>query len=128
MKHTLSILLMAAVCASANAHEEPRREELIRNALQPETGDQISIHEGSYPPGWDSGWHHHPGDLYIYVLQGKLRVDFRDRDSVIAEQGQVALEPAGISNRAVNLDNENSLKLLLIHLAPGDSVLSISEE
>jgi len=128
MKHIIRILLLVLVCAMAFAHEEVSRKELMRNLLPGIDRGEVTIHEGNYPPAWDSGWHQHPGDLYIYVLEGRLRVDFRDRDSIVADQGQLLLEPAGISNRALNLSDAKPLKLLLIHIAPANAELSIREE
>lgn len=56
-------------------------------------------------------WHSHPNtDETFIVLEGKLRIDFRD-GSVTLEQGEMFVVPQGVEHKPYA---ENEVKLLLI--------------
>ncbi|WP_435334455.1 cupin domain-containing protein [Haloarchaeobius sp. TZWWS8] len=47
-------------------------------------------------------WHHHnDADELFFVRSGELRIEFRDRDDVTLEPGELLVVPAGVEHRPV---------------------------
>ena len=45
-------------------------------------------------------WHSHPeSDDFFYVVKGRVEIDFRDRDAVVLEDGDLLIIPAGGEHR-----------------------------
>lgn len=47
-------------------------------------------------------WHHHDdADELFLVIEGELRIEFRDRDNVSLESGEFLVVPRGVEHRPV---------------------------
>jgi mannose-6-phosphate isomerase-like protein (cupin superfamily) len=45
-------------------------------------------------------WHKHPeSDDFFYVVSGRVEIDFRDEPTVVLEQGDLLIIPAGVEHR-----------------------------
>jgi mannose-6-phosphate isomerase-like protein (cupin superfamily) len=45
-------------------------------------------------------WHRHPdSDDFFYVVAGRIEIDFRDRDSITLDEGDLLIIPAGVEHR-----------------------------
>ena len=45
-------------------------------------------------------WHKHPeSDDFFYVVSGRIEIDFRDEATVVLEQGDLLIIPAGVEHR-----------------------------
>jgi quercetin dioxygenase-like cupin family protein len=73
-----------------------------------------------------SGWHHHGSrNLYGYVLQGMLDLEYAGGSVRIAE-GDFFHVPVGLVHRDVNPDSSVSAVLVNLFLGEGDPVVNVN--
>ena len=78
-------------------------------------------------PGITSGWHHHAEhDSYIYVLAGKIRMEFGSggRETCEAEAGDLLHVPPHCVHRESNPGGEEQV-ILVTRVGRGDIVLNV---
>ncbi len=78
-------------------------------------------------PGTTSGWHHHAEhDSYLYVLAGKIRMEFGSggRETCEAEAGDLLHVPPHCVHRESNPGREEQV-ILVTRLGKGDIVLNV---
>jgi mannose-6-phosphate isomerase-like protein (cupin superfamily) len=60
-------------------------------------------------------WHHHEdADELFLVVSGELRIEFRDEDDVLLEEGELLIVPRGVKHRPVA---ESEAEILLFEPA-----------
>ena len=57
-------------------------------------------------------WHHHDdADELFLVREGRLRIEFEDRDDVTLDEGELLVVPAGVEHRPVADEGEAEVLL-----------------
>ncbi|HUZ77923.1 MAG TPA: cupin domain-containing protein [Chloroflexota bacterium] len=79
----------------------------------------VTIDRETYPPGFTSGWHTHPGPGSLCLLQGQVRIDVRGQPSVTLQPGQCWTEPPGVAHRPTNPAGTPAVCLFYL-FAPAD--------
>ncbi len=99
MKRT-SLALFAAVAAfsfagaqGAAAHEiKPAVTNLLNQPLAGIAGKEANIVLFEVGPGWTIGNHFHPGHIFVYMLQGTLKIEVDGDPTVVLSPGDVVYE------------------------------------
>jgi quercetin dioxygenase-like cupin family protein len=70
-----------------------KAKEVYRNPLTGIEGKEIRITQLEFGPGVVSPPHHHPGDTFVYVIDGELVTEIDDGAAFSAKEGDVFHEP-----------------------------------
>lgn len=68
-------------------------KEVYRNPLTGIEGKEIRVLQLEFGPGVVSPPHRHPGDTFVYVVDGELVTEIDDRTAFSAKAGEVFHEP-----------------------------------
>jgi len=68
-------------------------KEVYRKALTDVAGKEIRIIDLSIPPGGSSPAHRHPGDTFVYVIDGEVQIGVNEDPPVTVKRGEVFHEP-----------------------------------
>ena len=80
---------------------------LMKQVLGSVEGKEVTVIKLDYPPGAASPAHRHPGDVFVYVLSGKLTSQLNDEDPVVYGPGEIFYEaPMGLHAQSKNDEKE----------------------
>lgn len=94
------------------------KKVLVNEPLPGLEGQQVTIDQYSFPPGWVGGKHYHTGPVYVYVLEGSFTMDEQGKERRTFKAGEVYKEPIGTPMQARNLNTSEPLKLLVVQITP----------
>ena len=96
---------------------------LFRADVADMPGKETIIQELEFPPGYSSGKHRHPGDTYIYVLNGSARMEEEGKEApVTVNPGEVFYESP---NGVYNFIPANGTKILIVRIYEKGKPVSI---
>ncbi len=110
--------LAAAFSLDAQAAEyKPKAEvkPLYEGALTGVEGKTVIIKHFTLPAGFVGGKHFHPGDVFVYVLEGALTVETEEGVRTVAA-GELYPEVAGMVMVGKNLSTSVATKLLVFQV------------
>ena len=102
------------------------RTELQRGELSVPGREVVQVLT-EIPAGVASGWHMHPGEEVGYLLAGRVRMEFRDRPTLILEAGDPFLIPPRTPHYALDLGPETG-QMLSTYIVEAGKPLATSEE
>lgn len=75
-----------AIWAEARQAAAPNLADLMRSELEGVDGTEVIVSLAEMPPGYEFPLHYHPGEEFVYVLEGSgvARVDGEDDTDVVA--------------------------------------------
>ncbi len=79
-----------------------KRTVLFKGDVAGLAGKDGNIVEAVIPPGSQSGWHHHPGEEFIYILEGEGVYEIKGRAPLPLQPGVVAHYDEGVVHNAKN--------------------------
>jgi quercetin dioxygenase-like cupin family protein len=118
---TLACALTTILGMGANlvAHNGKRERKLFEGKLANLPGQALTAEVVDFPPGYKSDVHHHAGNVFAYVLSGRIRSQNSATGAAkIYKAGETFFEPAGSTHLVT--DNPSSTEpasLLAIHIA-----------
>jgi len=74
-------------------------------------------------PGAVAGWHRHPGEEVIYVVEGTLEYQLEGQAPVTVKTGEVLFVPAGVAHMARNRTAANGAELATYIVEKGKPLL-----
>jgi len=116
MLRKFSLIIAAAViatttgAAAATAQSGVTRTDLQRHDLSIKNHETVQARI-DIAPGAHAGWHRHPGEEVIYVLEGTLEYQLEGKSPVVLKAGDVLFVPHGVAHRAHNPGKENGAEL-----------------
>ena len=109
----------AAVCAQDVAQPQATSEPLLREAIAAAPGHILSVGKLTVEPGYSAASHSHPGETFVYVLEGRILNQIGDEEPKIYEAGQYFFEHANATHaQFVNPDKEKSAVVLIYGIRP----------
>lgn len=75
------------------------------------------------PDGVESGWHTHPGEEVGYIVQGNVRMEIRDRPTLLLTAGDGFLIPPDVPHNALDLGPGTGI-MLSTYLVDPDRALA----
>ena len=129
----LQIAAMAAVVAGAlfapfgaQAQNGVTRTDLQRHDLSAPGREAIQVRV-DLAPGVAFGKHTHPGEEVIYVLEGTLEYQLKDKPPVTLKAGDVLFIPAGAVHSARNVGNVTGSELATYIVEKGKPLLTLEK-
>jgi quercetin dioxygenase-like cupin family protein len=101
-----------------------RRTEIQRGALSIPGREMVQIRT-EIPPGVASGWHTHPGEEVGYIMAGTVRMEIRDRPTLILNAGDGFLIPPRVPHNALDLGPATGLMLSTYIVEVGQPIATI---
>ena len=82
------------------------------------------------PPGIISGWHHHAGrNLYGFLVEGRLHLEYGPRGKAVAEvgAGDFFHIPPGLIHRDVNPSSKQDAVVVNVLVGEGETVVNVGD-
>ncbi len=119
-----SLALFAAVAAflfvgaqGAAAHEiKPAVKSLLNTPLAGMAGKEANVVLFAVGPGWTIGNHSHPGHIFVYMLQGSLKIEVDGDPTVVLSPGDVVYELPGPNMVANNVSSTEGARFLVFQV------------
>jgi len=122
-------------CASATQHElraddgKPALEETVTPLLKTDLigmkDKEVNILHIDVPPGFATVKHLHPGQLFIYVLEGAVTIEIDGNAPVKLGPGDVVEEPSNKWMVGKNLSSTHGARLVIFEIGSKDKPLQV---
>ena len=112
--HALALGLLMAV-SPANADSPVKLETLFKSSLESSSDLEVIISLVEIGPNLTLPKHYHPGEEFIYALEGSATLWLRDQPDVLLEPGQVAKVPLEQVHTAVTGDKPVKAIVFRVH-------------
>src|SRR5215208_1159843 len=90
------VLLLACACVAVPAHaQQPPSQPFALKQIAPELpkgdGLEVRVRSGTVAPGAVGPWHTHPAPPIVYVIEGTLSIEEKDKGVVEHRLGKRSL-------------------------------------
>ncbi len=135
MKRTSLALFAAAIAFSligaqgAAAHEiKPAVTNLLNQPLAGIAGTEANVVLVAVGPGWTIGKHTHPSHIFVYMLQGSIKIEVEGEPTQILSPGDVVYELPGPSMVANNVSSTEGARFLIFQVGDIGEPLTVMVE
>ncbi len=101
---------------------------LLKTALAGMEGKEVSIVHISAPPGFVTAKHFHPGEVFLYVLEGAITIEMDGDAPIKLGPGDVFQEQPGRSMVGRNLSSTHGAKILVFQIGDKGKPLTVKAE
>ena len=101
---------------------------LLKTVLDRFPGQEIEVLRLEFAPGWVGTRHFHPGELFVYVLDGVFIINLAGESPQNFDQGSLIRELPGQVLSAANASSTEPVSILVVHLAGTGEPLLIEAE
>lgn len=113
----LSIIMAVSTVGHAVAQESVKRTVILKQALEADPTKEVTVFVFELAPGARTGKHYHPGQEFIYVLDGEGRIEEAGKAPVDLRPGMGVYfrsDPAKPTyvHEGINLSQSKPLKLV----------------
>ena len=106
------------VGASASAQQQTvTRTELLRVPIEGIQGREGVVYTADFPPGAAAPHHTHPGQEFIYVVEGSIVIESDGMAAQTIKAGETATNPEGHAHLVRNASDSAPAKVLAFVLA-----------
>lgn len=100
-----------------NAQQQPfKRTVLLRTDLAGIEGKEASVSVLEFAPEAVAGKHHHPGDEFVYVLEGTLILEAEGKPPVTLKPGDTFYQPPNQVHDARNPSTTDPYKSVVFFI------------
>ena len=118
------LVLFAAVAAlsfagaqGAAAHEtKPVVKTLLKMPLAGIAGKEANVVLLDVGPGWKIGNHFHPGHVFVYMIQGSIKIEVEGEPTRVLGPGDVLYELPNRNMVANNISSTQGAKFLVFQV------------
>lgn len=117
----LLVVIAAAVLGThrVNAQEGVTRTVVMKQDLEADPSKEVTVFVADYKPGASTGKHYHPGQEFIYVLEGNGKIQEVGKPAVDLKPGvsiYFKSDPKKPSyvHEGTNLSKTDGMKLLVV--------------
>jgi quercetin dioxygenase-like cupin family protein len=114
-----------AVKAASGYVEPVKRTVLLKTDLAGTAGREGVVWVIEIAPGAATGKHYHPGQEFVYVLEGAGHTEVEGRPPVTVEAGQALYLPPGQVHNTTNASATASAKALVVYVGPKSQPLVV---
>ena len=101
---------------------------LLKTTLAGMEGKEVSIVHISAPPGFVTAKHFHPGQVFIYVLEGAVTIEMEGDAPLKLGPGDILHELPGQSMVGKNLSSTHGAKIVVFHIGDKGKPLMVKVE
>ncbi len=131
-----SLALFAAVAAfsfvgaqSVAAHEtKPVVKSLMKMPLAGIAGKEANVVLFDVGPGWKIANHFHPGHVFVYVMQGSIKIEVEGEPARVIGPGDVLHEIPDRNMVANNISSTKGAKFLVFQVGDIGKPLTVKVE
>ena len=131
-----SLALFAAVAAlsfagaqGAAAHEtKPVVKTLLKMQLAGIAGKEANVVLLDVGPGWKIGNHFHPGHVFVYMIQGSIKIEVEGEPARVLGPGDVLYELPDRNMVANNISSTEGAKFLVFQVGDIGKPLTVPVE
>ena len=132
MKMRRMMIVLAALLALGASHAPAQNEPLKRTVLQQADLSNLPGHQGvlykaEIGPGASIPKHTHPGDEFVYVVQGSLIVEPEGHEPVTLKEGESFRMPMGHVHQARNAGSVPAVLIAFTASAKGAPLVMLAE-
>ena len=135
MKRTSLALFAAAIAFSfvgaqgAAAHEiKPAVTNLMNQPLAGIAGTEANVVLFAVGPGWTIGKHIHAGHLFLYMLEGSIKIEVEGEPTQVLSPGDVLYELPGPNMVANNISSTKGARFLVFQVGEIGEPLTVMAE
>ena len=130
------LVLFAAVAAlsfagaqGAAAHEtKPVVKTLLKMPLAGIAGKEANVVLLDVGPGWKIGNHFHPGHVFVYMIQGSIKIEVEGEPTRVLGPGDVLYELPNRNMVANNISSTEGAKFLVFQVGDIGKPLTVPVE
>jgi len=131
-----SLVLFAAVAAlsfagaqGAAAHEtKPVVKTLLKMPLAGIAGKEANVVLLDVGPGWKIGDHFHPGHVFVYMIQGSIKIEVEGEPARVLGPGDVLYELPDRNMVANNISSTKGARFLVFQVGDIGKPLTVKVE
>ena len=131
-----SLALFAAVAAfsfvgaqGAAAHEiKPAVKSLLNTPLAGIAGKEANVVLFAVGPGWKIANHFHPGHIFVYMLEGSIKIEVEGEPTQVLSPGDVVYELPGPNMVANNISSTKGARFLVFGVGEIGKPLTVMVE
>ncbi len=131
-----SLALFAAVAAflfvgaqGAAAHEiKPAVKSLLNTPLAGIAGKEANVVLFAVAPGWKIDNHSHPGHIFVYMLQGSIKIEVEGEPTRVIRPGDVLYEIPDRNMVANNISSTEGARFLVFQVGDIGEPLTVMVE
>ena len=131
-----SLALIAAVAAfsfvgaqGAAAHEiVPEVKKLLNTPLSGIAGKEANVVLFAVAPGWKIDNHSHPGHVFVYMLQGSIKIELEGKPAKVIRPGDVLHEIPDRNMVANNISSTEGARFLVFQVGDIGKPLTVMVE
>ncbi len=131
-----SVVLAGALAAGMAIGQGPRAQQppketitpLLKTKLLGVEGKEVNIVHIDVSPGFVTKKHFHPGQLFIYVLEGAVTIELEGEAPLKLGPGDVFEEPAGKAMVGKNLSSTHGARLVVFQIGDKGKPLMVKAE
>ena len=101
---------------------------ILKTELEGMEGMEANVVLFDVDPGWQTPSHIHPGQLFVYVLEGGLELSVEGHETVTVGPGEVVYETPDVPMVGRNLSSTERAKLLVFQFGEAGEPLMIAQE
>ncbi|MGO4288358.1 cupin domain-containing protein [Chitinophaga sp. RAB17] len=91
----LLFIMSVLITGSAAAQTPPARKQLLQQILPATTVEEVRMDEITFAPGQGAPVHHHPCEVYGYIVSGEILYQPAGEAAVLLHAGDAFRETAG---------------------------------
>ena len=114
--------------AAATSDAKPKIETLFEGPLAAAPGMNLMIKRFAVPPGFVGGKHYHPGQVFVYVLEGGISVEMGDDEPLNLKPGDLFQEPLGRVMLGKNLSADDWAKFIVFQIGEAGKPMMVKAE
>jgi quercetin dioxygenase-like cupin family protein len=121
-----AVALIAAPAVPQTGGEPIQHVDLNSTAVATAVPTHVVTSRTSFAPGATTPWHYHPGQDFVYVVQGSLVMEARGADPVTIKAGDTYVTPAKQVHRASNPSKSATAVAIAVSLVPDGQEPTVS--
>ena len=94
---------------------QPKFENMMTEVLKGVAGTEVVVSHCVFPPNFRLPKHWHPGEEFVYVLEGKVTLWQEGKDAVTVAAGEVLKVPYKVVHTASTGDDAVKLIAFRVH-------------
>lgn len=113
----------------AAAHEvKPAVTKLLNTPLDGIAGQEANVVLFAVAPGWTIANHFHPGHIFVYMLQGSIKIEVEGEPTHVIGPSEVLHEIPGRNMVANNISSTDGARFLVFQVGEIGKPLTVMVE
>jgi len=118
-----TVIALSLAPAGADTVTEP----VLKTELDGMPGTEANIVVFDVDPGWQTERHFHPGHVFVYVIEGTVKIDVDGQDPVEYGPGQAFYETPNVSMIGSNASSTDRAKIVVFQVGEAGKPLMVSD-